>query len=224
MYVDLFKPEVKHPYRRCPNRLEQQIRALPGSVECILIDEVHRLDPLLGSQAKSPKSRAEGVVPLPVVVSNSDSMRSVHLMRQLVHCHIRRRSPGVRQKIDVLRRPIDVQGTRWTRAIFVELCNDSVEIAVKRIAWNVITLLAPVEVSSKGSENHPRVTSSLAQRDCHWTLIALVWPSARYVILPQRHGVALPAHVQRPRALSPEFAQWARLVLANLHWFRASTS
>ena len=104
----------------------------------------------------------------------------------------------------------------------VELRNDSVEIAVKRVARNVITLLAPVEVSSKGSENHPRVTSSLAQRECHWTLIGLVWPCTRYVILPQRHGVALGAYVQRPRALSPEFAHWARLVLADLYRFRAS--
>lgn len=67
MYVNFFDPEVEDSYRRSPKRLEQQVRALPGSVEWIPVDEVQRLDPLLGSQAKSAMS-------VPMIVSSSGSM------------------------------------------------------------------------------------------------------------------------------------------------------
>ena len=47
LYVDLLDPETEDLYRRTPGRLEQQVRALPGSVEWILIDEVQRAPRLL---------------------------------------------------------------------------------------------------------------------------------------------------------------------------------
>ena len=47
LYVDLLDPEIEDLYRRSPNRLEQQVRALPGSVEWILVDEVQRAPRLL---------------------------------------------------------------------------------------------------------------------------------------------------------------------------------
>ena len=47
LYLDLLDPETEDLYRRTPNRLEQQVRALPGSVEWILIDEVQRAPRLL---------------------------------------------------------------------------------------------------------------------------------------------------------------------------------
>ena len=47
LYLDLLDPEVEDLYRRTPGRLEQQVRALPGSVEWILIDEVQRAPRLL---------------------------------------------------------------------------------------------------------------------------------------------------------------------------------
>ena len=47
LYVDLLDPEVEDLYRRTPGRLEQQVRALPDSVEWILIDEVQRAPRLL---------------------------------------------------------------------------------------------------------------------------------------------------------------------------------
>ena len=47
LYLDLLDPETEDLYRRTPGRLEQQVRALPGSVEWILIDEVQRAPRLL---------------------------------------------------------------------------------------------------------------------------------------------------------------------------------
>ena len=47
LYLDLLDPETEDLYRRTPNRLEQQVRALPGSVQWILIDEVQRAPRLL---------------------------------------------------------------------------------------------------------------------------------------------------------------------------------
>ena len=47
LYLDLLDPEVEDLYRRTPGRLEQQVRALPDSVEWILIDEVQRAPCLL---------------------------------------------------------------------------------------------------------------------------------------------------------------------------------
>ena len=47
LYLDLLDPEIEDLYRRIPSRLEQQVRALPGSVEWILIDEVQRAPHLL---------------------------------------------------------------------------------------------------------------------------------------------------------------------------------
>ena len=47
LYVDLLDPEVEDAYRRSPKRLERQVRALPGSVEWVLIDEVQRAPRLL---------------------------------------------------------------------------------------------------------------------------------------------------------------------------------
>ena len=47
LYVDLLDPEVEDRYRRSPGRLESQVRALPPSVEWILIDEVQRAPRLL---------------------------------------------------------------------------------------------------------------------------------------------------------------------------------
>ena len=46
-YVDLLDPEVEDRYRRRPGRLESEVRALPASVEWILIDEVQRAPRLL---------------------------------------------------------------------------------------------------------------------------------------------------------------------------------
>ena len=42
LYIDLLDPEIEDTYRRTPHRLEQQIRALPDTVEWVLIDEVQR--------------------------------------------------------------------------------------------------------------------------------------------------------------------------------------
>ena len=47
LYLDLLDPEVDDLHRRTPNRLEQQVRALPDSVQWILIDEVQRAPRLL---------------------------------------------------------------------------------------------------------------------------------------------------------------------------------
>ena len=47
LYLDLLDPEVEDLYRRTPGRLEQQVRALPDSVEWVLIDEVQRAPRLL---------------------------------------------------------------------------------------------------------------------------------------------------------------------------------
>ena len=47
LYLDLLDPETEDLYRRTPSRLEQQVRALPGSVQWILIDEVQRAPRLL---------------------------------------------------------------------------------------------------------------------------------------------------------------------------------
>ena len=47
LYVDLLDPEVEDRYRRSPGRLESEVRALPASVEWILIDEVQRAPRLL---------------------------------------------------------------------------------------------------------------------------------------------------------------------------------
>ena len=47
LYVDLLDPEVEDLYRRAPHRLEQQVRALPLSVQWVLIDEVQRAPRLL---------------------------------------------------------------------------------------------------------------------------------------------------------------------------------
>ena len=46
-YVDLLDPEVEDRYRRRPGLLESEVRALPASVEWILIDEVQRAPRLL---------------------------------------------------------------------------------------------------------------------------------------------------------------------------------
>ena len=47
LYLDLLDPEIEDLYRRNPGRLEQQVGALPDSVEWILIDEVQRAPRLL---------------------------------------------------------------------------------------------------------------------------------------------------------------------------------
>ena len=47
LYVDLLDPEVEDRYRRRPGRLESEVRALPESVQWILIDEVQRAPRLL---------------------------------------------------------------------------------------------------------------------------------------------------------------------------------
>ena len=47
LYLDLLDPEVEDLYRRAPGRLEQQVRALPDSVEWVLVDEVQRAPRLL---------------------------------------------------------------------------------------------------------------------------------------------------------------------------------
>ena len=47
MYVDLLDPEMEDRYRRRPSLLESEVRALPVSVEWILIDEVQRVPRLL---------------------------------------------------------------------------------------------------------------------------------------------------------------------------------
>ena len=47
LYLDLLDPEIEDLYRRNPTRLERQVRALPNSVEWILIDEVQRAPRLL---------------------------------------------------------------------------------------------------------------------------------------------------------------------------------
>ena len=47
LYLDLLDPEVEDLYRRTPGRLEQQVSALPDSVEWVLIDEVQRAPRLL---------------------------------------------------------------------------------------------------------------------------------------------------------------------------------
>jgi len=47
LYVDLLDPENEDRYRRSPQRLEQQVRALPDAVEWVLIDEVQRAPRLL---------------------------------------------------------------------------------------------------------------------------------------------------------------------------------
>ncbi len=47
LYLDLLDPEMEDLYRRTPGRLEQQVGALPGSVDWILIDEVQRAPRLL---------------------------------------------------------------------------------------------------------------------------------------------------------------------------------
>ena len=46
-YVDLLDPEMEDRYRRSPSLLESEVRALPASVEWILIDEVQRAPRLL---------------------------------------------------------------------------------------------------------------------------------------------------------------------------------
>ena len=47
LYLDLLDPEVEDRYRRSPGRLEQQVRALPESVEWVLVDEIQRAPRLL---------------------------------------------------------------------------------------------------------------------------------------------------------------------------------
>ena len=47
MYIDLLDPETEDQYRLNPGRLELQVRALPDSVQWILIDEVQRAPRLL---------------------------------------------------------------------------------------------------------------------------------------------------------------------------------
>ena len=47
LYVDLLDPEMEDRYRRRPGLLESEVRALPASVEWILIDEVQRVPRLL---------------------------------------------------------------------------------------------------------------------------------------------------------------------------------
>ena len=47
LYIDLLDPEIEDAYRRAPERLERQIRALPETVEWVLIDEVQRAPRLL---------------------------------------------------------------------------------------------------------------------------------------------------------------------------------
>ena len=47
LYLDLLDPELEDLYRRTPSRLEQQVRALPASVDWVLIDEVQRAPRLL---------------------------------------------------------------------------------------------------------------------------------------------------------------------------------
>ena len=47
LYIDLLDAEIEDAYRRTPQRLERQIRALPQTVEWVLIDEVQRAPRLL---------------------------------------------------------------------------------------------------------------------------------------------------------------------------------
>lgn len=47
LYVDLLHPDEEDRYRRDPGRLESQVRALPPSVEWVLLDEVQRAPRLL---------------------------------------------------------------------------------------------------------------------------------------------------------------------------------
>ena len=47
LYIDLLDPEIEDSYRRTPHRLEQEVRALPDTVEWVLIDEVQRTPRLL---------------------------------------------------------------------------------------------------------------------------------------------------------------------------------
>ena len=47
LYLDLLDAEIEDAYRRTPQRLERQIRALPQTVEWVLIDEVQRAPRLL---------------------------------------------------------------------------------------------------------------------------------------------------------------------------------
>ena len=47
LYLDLLDPEIEDRYARSPSRLEQQVGALPASVEWVLIDEVQRAPRLL---------------------------------------------------------------------------------------------------------------------------------------------------------------------------------
>ena len=47
LYVDLLDPEAEDRYRRQPGWMENQVRALPRSVEWVLIDEVQRAPRLL---------------------------------------------------------------------------------------------------------------------------------------------------------------------------------
>ena len=47
LYLDLLDAEIEEAYQRTPQRLEQQVQALPRTVEWILIDEVQRAPRLL---------------------------------------------------------------------------------------------------------------------------------------------------------------------------------
>ena len=47
LYIDLLDAEIEDAYRRTPQRLERQVRALPQTVEWVLIDEVQRAPRLL---------------------------------------------------------------------------------------------------------------------------------------------------------------------------------
>ena len=47
LYIDLLDAEIEDAYRRTPQRLERQVRALPQAVQWVLIDEVQRAPRLL---------------------------------------------------------------------------------------------------------------------------------------------------------------------------------
>lgn len=47
LYIDLLDPEIEDTYRRTPRLLENQVRALPDTVNWVLIDEVQRAPRLL---------------------------------------------------------------------------------------------------------------------------------------------------------------------------------
>ena len=47
LYLDLLDAEIEDTYQRTPQRLEQQVQALPPTVEWVLIDEVQRAPRLL---------------------------------------------------------------------------------------------------------------------------------------------------------------------------------